>query len=260
MIAEIAERIRLGEEIRDLEVRNESDLIRMRDEYRTWEEVSEQLLRIRFTTGKIADDFLPVAYFGGGGRATFQEQRASTQRDISRQLRKLHSITQQLNLFESEAGLTAAPGGGVIGTKVFIVHGHDGDAKYQVATFLEKILGERPIILHEQPDRGRRIIEKFEAHASQIGFAVVLLTADDVGASKLEPGTNARARQNVVFEHGFFVGKLGRERVVAIHEEGVELPSDLSGVLYQPLGGNWQLGLARELKAAGISVDLSGAL
>ena len=150
--------------------------------------------------------------------------------------------------------------GAVPGTKVFLVHGQDGDTKQQVATFLEGILGERPVILHEQPNRGRTLIEKFEDHAAEVGFAVVLLTSDDVGAAKEERTHNPRARQNVVFEHGFFVAKLGRGRVVAIHEEGVELPSDLDGVLYQPLDGDWQMGLARELEGAGFSVDLSAAL
>jgi predicted nucleotide-binding protein len=259
MTAELAERIRLGEEIRDRQVRSDSDLDQMRADYYTWEEVSERLLRSRFTTGKVADGFRPVAYLGSGARSSLQEEWTRTKEDVTRQLRKLYSITQQLDLYELEVEPVAAQVG-VPGTKVFIVHGHDGDTKQQVATFLEKILGKRPIILHEQPNRGRTIIEKFEDHAAEIGFAVVLLTADDVGAAKDEPTNKPRARQNVVFEHGFFVAKLGRSRVVAIHEEGVELPSDLSGVLYHPLAGNWQMDLARELKAAGISVDLSAAL
>jgi predicted nucleotide-binding protein len=110
--------------------------------------------------------------------------------------------------------------------------------------------------LHEQPDSGRTIIEKFEDHASEAGFAVVLLTADDVGRARDETTLNPRARQNVVLELGFFIGRLGRGRVVALHEAGVELPSDLSGVLYKPLAGNWHTALAGELRAAKIEVDL----
>ena len=102
-----------------------------------------------------------------------------------------------------------------------------------------------------------RVIEKFEDHASEVGFAVVLLTADDVGSAKGAASQNPRARQNVVLEFGFFIAKLGRNRVVALYESDVELPSDLNGVLYKPLAGNWHTALAKELLAAGIEVDLT---
>jgi predicted nucleotide-binding protein len=114
------------------------------------------------------------------------------------------------------------------------------------------------VILHDQADQGRTIIEKFEDHAAEAVFAVVVLTRDDIGVlatddRELQP----RARQNVVFELGFFFGALGRNRVVILFEEGVELPSDLGGLLYIPLDdrGAWKVTLARELKAASIEVD-----
>ena len=144
-----------------------------------------------------------------------------------------------------------------ISDKIFIVHGHDGDTKLQVAEFVERITGERPVILHEQADSGRTVIEKFEEHASEAGFAIILLTADDAGKAKNAPQLNLRARQNVVLEFGYFMAKLGRSRVVALYEAGVELPSDVSGVLYKSLAGNWHTGLAQELKAAGIEIDFS---
>jgi hypothetical protein len=116
---------------------------------------------------------------------------------------------------------------------VFIVHGHDELMKVEVARTLER-LGLTPIILHEKPDEGRTVIEKFEHH-SNVGFAVVLLSPDDKGYSvKCAPeNAKSRARQNVVLELGFFVGKLGRKRVVALHRvvEGFEMPSDYGGVL-----------------------------
>ena len=144
----------------------------------------------------------------------------------------------------------------VLGTKVFMIHGYDGDAKLQVAEYLEQVTGESPVILHEQADAGQTIIEKFEAHASEAGFAVVLLTADDLGKAKGATDLWPRARQDVVLEFGFFIGRLGRSRVVALYETGVELPSDLNGVLYKPLTGNWHAELATELRAAGIDADL----
>jgi predicted nucleotide-binding protein len=93
------------------------------------------------------------------------------------------------------------------------------------------------VIPHEQADSGRTIIEKFEEHASDAGFAIVLPTADDLGKAKDATRLNPRARQNVVLEFGYFMAKLGRGRVVALHEAGVELPSDATGVLYKSLAG-----------------------
>jgi predicted nucleotide-binding protein/CheY-like chemotaxis protein len=139
-------------------------------------------------------------------------------------------------------------------TDIFIVHGHDDEAKETVARFIEK-LGGRAVILHEQPNAGRTIIEKFEHHAN-VAFAIVLLTPDDVGGKNAK-ALKQRARQNVVFELGFFFAKLGRNKVCALHKEDVEIPSDIQGVIYTPMdkAGAWRTALARELKAAGIPLD-----
>lgn len=142
--------------------------------------------------------------------------------------------------------------------EIFIVHGHDNAAKEAIARFVEK-LHLTPVILHEHPSEGRTIIEKFEDH-SDVGFAVVLMTPDDVGASKKDQDNLApRARQNVILELGFFLGKLGRKRVCALYKKDVEIPSDYKGVLFVPMDetNGWQLKLAREIKAAGVSIDLN---
>jgi predicted nucleotide-binding protein len=142
---------------------------------------------------------------------------------------------------------------------IFIVHGHDDAAKHEVARFLEK-LNLHPIILHEKADKGRTIIEKLEAHADVV-FAVVLLTPDDLGYPTDKPPSEAkpRARQNVVLELGFFLGKMGRARVCALLKGDVELPSDYDGVLYKPMDakGSWKFELAREIRESGIEVDLN---
>lgn len=147
----------------------------------------------------------------------------------------------------------------VLGNDVFIVHGRDEAAKEAVARFIEK-LDLNPVILHEKPNKGRTIIEKFEDH-SNVGFAVILMTPDDVGTSSSEKGKlKPRARQNVIFELGFFVGKLGRNRVCALYVEGVEVPSDYEGVVFIKMKDNWKINLAKEIKAAGINVDLNKAI
>lgn len=138
--------------------------------------------------------------------------------------------------------------------KVFVVHGHDEAAREAVARFLEQINFE-PIILHEQANKGQTIIEKIEEHGD-VGFAVVLLTADDLGgedAHRLAP----RARQNVIFELGYFIARLGRKRVAALKQDSVEVPSDFSGVVYLTYDSSkaWRQDLAQELNAAGFEID-----
>lgn len=138
--------------------------------------------------------------------------------------------------------------------QVFIVHGHDEIAKYEMADEL-KGLGCEPVILHEQASGGMTIIEKIE-HYSNVGFAVVLYTPCDkalVGRAMDKMEVRARARQNVVFEHGFLIGKLGRRRVTAFVRNEVETPSDISGVVYVPMDekGEWKKALLTEMKAAG---------
>ena len=142
--------------------------------------------------------------------------------------------------------------------EVFVVHGHDQEVKETVARFL-KNLGLEPIILHEQANKGRTIIEKFEAH-SNVAFAVVLLTPDDMGRGALKRASlKPRARQNVILELGFFFGKLGRARVCALHKGNVEIPSDADGVIYVPYDsqGAWKIALAREIRESGVAVDMS---
>jgi predicted nucleotide-binding protein len=138
--------------------------------------------------------------------------------------------------------------------KVFLVHGHDDSAKLAVARFLEKADFE-PIILHEQSNGGKTVIEKFETHAD-VGFAVVLMTPDDVGGKKDGP-SSSRARQNVILELGYFLGKLGRSKVVVLKKGELEVPTDFVGVVYEHLDDNmgWHQKLAKELQEAGYSID-----
>jgi predicted nucleotide-binding protein len=139
--------------------------------------------------------------------------------------------------------------------KVFLVHGRDNEAKNEVARFLEKI-GLEAIILHERPNVGRHLLTKFQQEAGDVGFAVVLITPDDTCSGPGEP-QSSRPRQNVVFELGFFIGKLGTARVAALVKGEVEKPSDFDGVGYITMdqGGGWKVELARELRGAKMSFD-----
>jgi predicted nucleotide-binding protein len=142
--------------------------------------------------------------------------------------------------------------------RVFIVHGHDESAQNKAARFVER-LGFEAIILHEKASSGRTIIEKIE-HYSDVGFAIVLYTPDDVGNVKSEPDNlNVRARQNVVFEHGYLIGRLGRQNVSALVDGKLELPNDISGVVYISLdeGSAWHLQLAKEMRQSGYKIDMN---
>ncbi len=143
--------------------------------------------------------------------------------------------------------------------KIFLVHGHNEEIKWSVVRTLEQ-LGFDAVVLHEYPNSGRNILQKFEDY-SNVGFAIVLLTADDKGFACREGDSHIRlrARQNVIFELGFFIAKLGSSKVMALIDGNapVEKPSDYDGVLYTEYDsrGSWKMELVRELHAAGLDVD-----
>lgn len=142
--------------------------------------------------------------------------------------------------------------------KVFIVHGRDNETKQEVARFIEK-MGFEPIILHEQSSSGMTIIEKIEKYTN-VGFGIVLYTPCDKGYEKdSSKEIKSRARQNVVFEHGFLISKLGRNNVCALVKDDIEKPNDISGVVYITFdsNGGWKIPLAKEMKSSGYEVDFN---
>jgi predicted nucleotide-binding protein len=151
-----------------------------------------------------------------------------------------------------------------LSNKVFVVHGHDSALKTDVERFIHQI-GLEPVVLHRQPDKGQTIIEKFEEN-SDVGYAFILLTPDEfaytVDQEKLPDVSRKkelRARPNVIFEFGFFVGKLGRQRVCCIYKEGVILPSDLTGLIYKKVSDSIDsqaYSIIQELKAAGYKIQI----
>jgi hypothetical protein len=203
---------------------------------------------------------------GGSSGPTIGEIRDGLNRGRTRALSLLRGELEMLR--ESLPKLNESPTVGasmpretvVYSSDVFIVHGHDTPAKVDLARLIERA-GLNAVILHEQPDGGRTIIEKFEAHGGLAGFAVVLLTPDDVGgpdADHLQP----RARQNVIGEMFWFAAKLGRDRVCALRKGNVELPSDFAGVIYIAMDehGAWKAKLLKELANAGYTVDWAKAV
>jgi predicted nucleotide-binding protein len=201
-------------------------------------------------------DHGPVVLRMGGYHDETSEARQYATEGKIEALALLRQAVRSLNEEVEEEGPAAHPTLMAPKNRVFVVHGHDEGAKHAVARFLEK-LGLEAIILDEKPDQGRTIIEKFESYAIDVGFAVIVLTPDDVGHLKTASDDQERARQNVIFELGYFVGKLGRGRACLLRKGDVEMPSDLAGVIYTELDAadGWTQRLVRELKAAQIQFD-----
>lgn len=138
---------------------------------------------------------------------------------------------------------------------VFIVHGHDNVALKDVENFVRKI-GLNPIILRDQPNKSQTIIEKIEEYAGNVCYAIVLYTPCDEGKAKEETDLKPRARQNVVFEHGYLCAKLTRSHICALVKAEVEIPGDLSGVVHYKMDEAWEYKVAKDMKAAGITIDV----
>jgi predicted nucleotide-binding protein len=256
--------IEKGRQILTRTIQNESELEDARREMQIWSDYNIELLKRIVDTNELASSYRKVTIRRAIGRTPLIAKARNFYSDVEYYVNRLESILSRLELIPESAVLVQPVEAQSIGShpevsrRVFVVHGHDEEAKQSVARCLEKLELEA-IILHEQPSQGRTIIEKFEDYAD-VGFAVVLLTPDDMGAAKDETGNlRPRARQNVVFELGFFVGKLGRQQVCALHKGDVEIPSDFAGVLWVPMDPKraWRFTLGREMKAAGLDVDLN---
>lgn len=254
-----------GQQIRQKEIRSQAELEDVRAERIKWSKYNTELLLRLFDNSSMADEY--NAFYGAiiDRNPTLQEMIEEFREDMNDSINRLEAIRDRLDIIpdpsENPSSAKSTLGSIKVGTDVFMVHGHDDAVKDTVARFVEKI-GVKVVILHEQPNAGRTIIEKFEAY-SNVGFAIVLLTPDDVGAThEMADDLKQRARQNVIFELGYFIGKLGRQRVCAIYKEGVELPSDIHGILYVMMDtdGSWRLALAKEMKHAGLSVDMNKAV
>ncbi len=259
----LSEQIREGEALLTRQPSWSKDALQeLQDGAQTWTEYASSLLKSLFSTEEFAAEFEQStggAWYVG---MPLGERWQRELEEITEKVRRLRSIMGRLPMVpEPVSSEVRLPRAAANSRDVFVVHGHDDAVKESVARFLGK-LALNPVILHEQPNKGRTTIEKFEGH-SDVGFAVVLLTGDDVGGEAATPvKLSPRARQNVVLELGYFMGKLGRDRVCALYKEGVEIPSDIHGVLYVPLDASdgWRLKLAREIKETGIDVDLNLAM
>lgn len=227
---------------------------------------AEMLLRNFYGEGcKYLDDLDEIDYWPGVYPTTDQRERETWLAGQKQFINLLNTLIEEANLFDAQKPVKNTKiQSSILTNDVFIVHGHDEAMKQAVARSLQK-LDLNPIILHEKPNQGKTIIEKFTEYA-KVSFAIVLLSPDDKGFSSKETSEKAkfRARQNVILELGYFLGKLGRDRVLVLYKESknFEMPSDYSGILFVPFdsGNRWQFDLAKELKACGFDIDANKIL
>lgn len=257
--AALEERLHLGAALADRVISNEPQYTAWSGEISTWHEYNQSWIE-QYIGAKIRAEYAhqgPRIYVA----STWPQWAEDRRGDLQTHMRRLKSVHDRLGLWVDDAIERGADQEVDLNGPIFVVHGRDEAVLNTAVRLLEKTTDRTVIVLREQPNSGRTVIEKFEEHAASAAFAVVLVTGDDVGGPKGSgiSELQGRARQNVVFELGFFFGKLGRSRVAVLLEEGVEKPSDIDGLVYNgiDLGGAWKTALIKELEAAGVAVDYS---
>lgn len=229
-------------------------------EFESWHSKAERFLVNRFGRNSYeATDFsntlfMPMVYAPGADDIRIKAccNGLKKTKDVFKDY--LTEIKEEMLEKDEESEKTAHTDLSYQNNKVFVVHGHDEALKEKVARLLEK-QGLEAIILSEQANKGKTIIEKFEEN-SDVGAAICLFTGDDIGKEKSEAVEKQRARQNVVCEAGYFMGKLGRERVIMLVDNGIELPSDLQGGVYTE-SESWKTEVLQELQSIGYEIDFN---
>lgn len=261
---ELEKRIEIGNEFFNRVTNNASEFETLESDYTHWNDYNKEFLQQAFD---VSDNEYRKSYADAG--YTFMGQLGEVPNNpvqtlknlIQYKLTNLKSLSNRSSLLKANVLSVPANHSNVTTvskSEVFIVHGHDETAKVKTARFIQQ-LGLKPIILHEQSSSGRTIIEKIEEY-SNVGFGIVLYTPCDVGAKKGEESNlKPRARQNVVFEHGYLIGKIGRKNVCALFKDNVEIPNDISGVVYVKMDDEdaWHLKIAKELRSSGYDIDMN---
>ena len=254
-------------ELRGTPIKSDADVEIAKSEATKWRNVTTTMLANIFSDTSKASEY---AERTREVNFSLVELSSSEEADIFKlrmnaRITELESILESLEFIpelpparpQSQLVSMPAPNNTIHSNKVFIVHGHDEGKRDAVASLLHQ-LKLSPVILAEQANKGQTIIEKFEQSSNEVSYAVVLLTPDDIGTSKDKPNElKPRARQNVIFELGYFAAKLGRKNVCALHKGGIEIPTDYQGVAYVSMDSeDWKWRLAREIKQI-IPVDLN---
>ena len=258
-------RIKIGEELLARQVQTQSQLNLAQKEYEIWNDQNSILLKQSFNDPqneyKVGYDYINVkgGFFSSN---SFEEIKMYLTQDLKIKVEYLTKLVEKLpkikykerkvTVYKTEIKEITS------NNKVFIIHGHNDEIKSDVTRILEK-LGIEPITLHEKTNEN--LIEIIENNADA-AFAIVLLSDDDLGKAQEENSLNPRAGQNVILELGYFIGKLGINRVCALHNNKIELPGDKHDLVYIPIdsSAHWQIDLAKKLKAAGYRIDINNII
>lgn len=260
----LTQRIEIGEELHSRQIQSQEDYNKLKHDTDIWTDYNFEMLKqvFNYPDNDYMDSYNHAGYTFMGQMGEVQNNPTQTKKNlIGYKLSELKSLLAKADLIKSEKANASSPtttAKQLSKTEVFIVHGHDDLAKTKTARFIEK-LGLKPIILHEQTSSGKTIIEKIEEY-SNVGFGIVLYTPCDKGCKNGDESKLLnRARQNVVFEHGYLIGKIGRQNVCALVRDEVEVPNDISGVVYVKMDADesWHLKVARELRSSGYDIDLN---
>lgn len=259
----IQERIEEGNLLLAQQIDSDEELKEAKVAFSNWSEHNKMILSLLFDSSLIADEYAKLhadvvprpSYDSQSFIHEFPRLQHQVLQSYVRQYQK--QITTQIKYLQRIGDQFELPGEPLFtprffGDDVFIVHGQDEGAKYDVARFVEK-LGLTATMLGDQPNRGLTLFDKFEQYASNAGFAIVLLTAVD------EFGHQLKAHQNLIFELGYIIGQLGRERVCLLFKGEVEMLPNLSGVFYVHMDSNddWKLKLAREMRNVRLPIDMN---
>lgn len=240
---------------------NAEEIGNFEKEYKKWSSYNNELLKQSFD---IPENEYQQEYnqtgilFWTGAEDVMKEYHDS----INRKITFLEEMIERVSLLpkaeSSKDNTNESHQAQIKSNKVFIVHGHDGEAREETENLVRQ-LGLEPVVLFKKPNKGDTIIEKLFRESKDAAFAIVLYTKCDEGKAVEESDLKPRARQNVVFEHGLMCGLLGRDKVVALVEQDIEVPGDLNGVVYIPLDANkrWHFDVVKEMKAAGLDIDLN---
>lgn len=260
------ERIALGEELYGRPIQTQPEFYKNKEDYYSWNDYNSEYLKHAFNKEhneykKMYDDVGSFFLRSIGGSKSPAQELEYFKEKVKNKVSNLKRLLAKTGLLKSsivDNNFSTKHEIELNKSQIFIVHGHDEVAKSKTARFVEK-LGFEAIILHEQASSSKTIIEKIEEY-SNVGFGIILYTPCDIGGKQIaNPELKSRARQNVVFEHGFLIGKIGRSNVCALVKGDIETPNDISGVVYVSIdeADAWRYTIARELKKAGYNVDMN---
>ncbi len=266
----LTERISKGRDLFTFRISSEEQLKQNEKEYNEWDDYNEEFLKSAFNNpvNEYRSSYTNSGFMIGvhevtrGASIYDPKFRAMTlKQHLESKTNGLESILTKADLIPTEMGTshlmtTSISNISSVSQTVFIIHGHDEEMKRSVQLFLNKV-ELKDIVLHEQPDRSRTVIEKLIGEGASAGYVIALLSPDDVQAD----GT-LRARQNVILEIGYFIGKLGRDKVRLLKRGDTVIPSDLQGILYDTYdtAGTWRIKLAKEIQAVGLPINISNVI